>query len=120
MLLAIIYPSIEAEFLQHEINSTDHKTDCFERGINIICFNKFLQPAADTLNDTSSSNFLTALWRKINSEANRADKSRHKRQATGVPVRQEVRAAPYETNFLRYAQAVQKLKNHFVSIISIR
>ncbi|XP_071174994.1 tyrosinase-like protein 1 [Mytilus edulis] len=113
MLLAIIYPSIEAEYLKYQINSTDHKTDCFERGINIICFNKFLQPAADTLNDTSSSNFLTALWRKINSEANRADKSRHKRQATGVPVRQEVRAAPYEINFLRYAQAVQRLKNHF-------
>ncbi|XP_052063474.1 tyrosinase-like protein 1 [Mytilus californianus] len=106
-------PSTDADILSYQINSTDHKTDCFKRGINIICFKEFLQPATETLNDTSSSNFLTALWRKINSEVDTAANSRHKRQAVGVPVRREVRAAPYETNFFRYAQAVRRLKNHF-------
>ncbi|CAC5409139.1 unnamed protein product [Mytilus coruscus] len=105
--------NVEADILNSHTNATDHKTDCFERGINTICFKQFLQPAAKTMNDTSSSNFLSALWRKINSEANAAAKSRHKRQASGVPVRREVRAAPYETNFLRYALAVRRLKHDF-------
>ncbi|XP_052063467.1 tyrosinase-like protein 1 isoform X2 [Mytilus californianus] len=113
VLLVAILPNIEAEISSFQINSTDHKTDCFERGINIICFKKFLQPVAETLNDTSSSNFLNALLRKINSESDTAAKSRHRRKAVNVLVRRELRAGPYETNFLRYALAVRRLKNHF-------
>lgn len=111
-----VLPNIMTENLTLQINSTDHmyKTDCFQRGINKICFKKFLLPAAETLNDTSSKNFLNALWRKINSEADTVAKSRKRRQALFVPVRQEMRAEPYENNFLRYALAVRRLKNHFV------
>ncbi|VDI58954.1 Hypothetical predicted protein [Mytilus galloprovincialis] len=112
VLLLDFPPSIDAE-ISYQINSTDNKPDCFKRGINITCFKEFLQPATETLNDTSSSNFLSELLRKINSEAETTGKSRHKRQAGGVPVRREVRAAPYENNFLRYALAVRTLKNHY-------
>lgn len=113
-LLIVCKPSSQAYGLKFKPNETDYSPDCFENGIKVICFENFLQSAASTLNDTSSANFLTALWRKINSEADIAAKSRHKRQ-TIVPIRREVRAMPYETNFFRFAQAVRRLKNHFVS-----
>ncbi|VDI58946.1 tyrosinase [Mytilus galloprovincialis] len=113
LFIASCLQNVEADILNNQTNATYYKTDCFERGINIICFKKFLQPAVETLNDTSSSNFLSALWRKINSEADTTANSRHKRQASGVPIRREVRAAPYENNFLRYALAVRRLKYHY-------
>lgn len=116
-----VLPNIMTENLTLQINSTNHmyKTDCFKRGINKICFKKFLLPATETLNDSSSKNILNALWKKINSEADTLVKSRQRRQAMVVPVRREVRAEPYENNFLRYALAVRRLKNHFVCIIVV-
>jgi len=113
-LLMVCKPSCQASGLKSRHNETDYSSDCFENGIKVICFENFLQSAASTLNDASSANFLTALWRTINSDADIAAKSRHKRQ-TRVPIRREVRAMPYETNFLRFARAVRRLKNHFVS-----
>ncbi|XP_076109550.1 tyrosinase-like protein 1 [Mytilus galloprovincialis] len=113
LLLTVVLVAFLPNISSLQINSTDQETNCFERGINIKCFKKFLQPAAVTLNDTSSTNFLNALYRKINSEADTASKSRHKRRAAKKLVRREIRAGPYETNFLCYALAVQRLKKHF-------
>lgn len=119
-MLTVVLVAFLPNISSLQINSTDQETNCFEKGINIKCFKKFLQPAAVTLNDTSSTNFLNALYRKINSEADTASKSRHKRRAAKKLVRREIRAGPYETNFLCYALAVQRLKKHFVSIIVVR
>ena len=113
----ILYqPGQQSNIISYQTNSTDSTTGCFKNGIKISCFHHFLKTASPTLNDTSSENFFAELWRKIKSEDDVISESRHKRQI-GAPVRREVRAAPYETNFLRYAQAVRRLKNHFVSFM---
>lgn len=79
-LLMVCKLSCQATVLKFKPKETDYSPDCFENGIKVICFDNFLQSAASTLNVTISANFLTAIWRKINSEADIAVKSRHKRQ----------------------------------------
>lgn len=74
-LLMACKPSCQATVFKFKPKETDYSPDCFENGIKVICFDNFPQSAASTLNVTRSANFLTALWRKINSEADIAVKS---------------------------------------------
>ena len=78
-LLMVCKPSCQATVLKFNPTKTDYSPIALKMG-SVICFDNFPQSATSTLNVTSSANFLTALWRKINSEADIDVKSRHKRQ----------------------------------------
>lgn len=97
---------------------TDNSSTVPPRFIQSLCISKFVDTTAawaPNMSDPNVKNYITSLLRKVVREAELLDSPRHKRQVFGAPVRREIRAAPYQMNFRRYAIAVRRLKNQFVS-----
>ena len=89
------------------------------RTIQSLCISKFIETTSawsPNITDPNVINYISSLLRKVVRESELSDAKRQKRQVFGGPVRREVRAAPYQFNWRRFAIAVRRLKNSFVSI----